>query len=304
MTTNPGVPYCIAVDWGTSRFRAYLVAADGSILERIATDDGMASVVGGDFAGRLHDLCGPWQAGHPGLPVLMAGMVGSRNGWREVPYVPCPGGPDALAGGILRIENAAGVEVMIVPGMTAIEDGVMDVLRGEETQIVGAGVDDGVVVLPGTHSKWAVVQGGRIVAFRTFMTGEVYGLLLNQSVLRLLADPAAGDQEDDRAFLEGIQASRRPGGLLHNAFMARTGVLSGALRPSEVPAFLSGLLIGSEVAAARAFGPTDMPLLIIAEGPIADGYARAVKAAGLESRVVAPEPCFVAGMLTLARARL
>ena len=293
-------PVCVAVDWGTSRFRAHLVGGDGRLLAGVASDDGMSRVERGGFEAVLTRLCAAWLAEHPGIPVVMGGMVGSRNGWREVPYVPCPAGPAEIAAGMVSFEIGGGTRVHIVPGLV-VDDGAADVMRGEETQILGTGVDDAVVVLPGTHSKWATVRNGRIEHFRTFMTGEIFGLLTRHSVLRLLAEPPFAGEAGRAAFRAGLAAATAGGGLLHRAFFARAGVLTGKLAPGDVEPHVSGLLIGSEVGEAMTLAPGDLPLVLVADGIVATNYRAAIAAAGREVEIVDPERAFVDGLIRLAR---
>ncbi len=293
-------PVCVAVDWGTSRFRAHLVAESARLLDSVASDDGMSRAEPGGFEAVLTRMCGPWLAAHRGIPVLMAGMVGSRNGWREVPYVPCPAGLAEIADSILSFEIAGGTRVAIVPGLV-VDDATADVMRGEETQILGVGVDDAVVVLPGTHSKWALLRNGRIESFRTFMTGEVFGLFTHRSVLRLLAEPSIEGEAERAAFRAGLAAATAGGGLLHRAFFARAGVLTGKLAPCDVEPHVSGLLIGSEVGEAMKLAPDDLPLVLVADGIVATNYREAIAAAGREVELVDPERAFVDGLIRLAR---
>ena len=295
-------PVGVAVDWGTTRFRAHLVAADGRFLASVASEDGMSRVEPGGFEAVLTRKCGPWLAQHPGIAVSMAGMVGSRNGWREVPYVPCPAGLAAIAAGIASFEIAGGTRVHIVPGLV-VDDGRADVMRGEETQILGTGFDTAVVVLPGTHSKWATVRAGRIESFRTHMTGEVFGLLTRQSILALLRRPPEDDEAARAAFGRGLAAATTGGGLLAAAFQARAGVLTGRLSPHDVDPYLSGLLIGSEVAEAIGSAPADLPLVLVADGVVAADYRRAIGGAGRQVTLVDPERSFVDGLLRLTRHR-
>ena len=295
-------PVCLAVDWGTSRFRAHLVGKDGSLLAGVASDDGMGHVQKTGFEAVLTRLCAPWFRDHPGLPVLMAGMVGSRNGWREVPYVACPADLSALSAGMTTFEIAGGTSVSIVPGLV-IDAAVSDVMRGEETQILGIGIDDAVVVLPGTHSKWATLRNGRIETFRTFMTGEVFGLLARQSVLRLLREPPNDEAAERAAFHDGLAAATAGGGILARSFHARAGVLTGRLSPRDVEPYLSGLLIGSEIAEAVAAAPPDLPIVLVAEGIVAANYREAITAAGRPVSVVDPERSFVDGLIRIARHR-
>lgn len=295
-------PLCVAVDWGTSRLRAHLVAEDGGLLDGVASEEGMSRVEAGGFETVLTRHCAAWLRAHPGLPIFMAGMVGSRNGWREAPYVACPGGLEEFAAGMISFEIAGGIPIHIVPGLVR-DDTVADVMRGEETQILGVGVEDAVVVLPGTHSKWAILRAGRIETFRTYMTGEVFGLFTRHSVLRLLAEPPDDASAERAAFRHGLVAAGADGGLLANAFHARAGVLTGRLAPRAVEPYLSGLLIGSEIAEAARSAPADLPIVLVADGVIAANYREAVEATGRGVAVVDPERAFVDGLIRIARRR-
>lgn len=298
--TGAGHPICVAVDWGTTRFRAHLVAEDGRLIDSVASDDGMSSVTDGDFEAVLSRMCAAWLGRFAGISVLMAGMVGSRNGWREVPYVCCPAGLSEIADGLESFDIAGGSRVHIVPGLIT-SDAAADVMRGEETQILGVGVNDAVVILPGTHSKWAIVRAGCVETFRTFMTGEFYSLLTHHSVLRLLAEPAADDLAARAASRRGVEAAAGDGGLLNLAFHARTGVLAGHLKPGDVEPYLSGLLIGEEIAKAKRLVPPDLPLVLVASGMIASHYRDAIEAMGGTVKTVDPGRTFVDGLLRIAR---
>ena len=288
-------PRLIAIDWGTSRFRAYLVGPSGAILEEVASDDGMAKVRAGDFAAVLLARCGPWLERHRRVPVLMSGMVGSRNGWKEVPYVACPASLDDIRKSIETIELERGRSGGIVPGLTYHEDGIADVIRGEETKILGTGGEDGLIVMPGTHCKWAWVERGEIARFQSYMTGEFYGLLRQSSVLRLLAK----EPENSAGFKRGLSAARRAGGLLHQAFAARTAVLDAQMTGEEVGPFLSGLLIAHEIAGAARDLTEGSKLKLVAQGVLGQNYEEALRSTGYEPQLVSPRDCFVRGMLRL-----
>jgi len=293
-------PCLIAVDWGTSRFRAYLVNATAQILEEVASAEGIGLLSNGGFSQILHKRCGEWLDSYPKLPVLMAGMIGSRNGWKEVPYVPCPASILKIRAGIQRIEILPGHVGGIVPGLIYHEAGVADVMRGEETLIIGTHVENGLVVLPGTHSKWAEVRGGEIRRFKTYMTGEFYSLLRQHSVVRLLAR----EPEDRSGLRAGIAASKRQGGLLHQAFQARTAVLDGQMSGEQVGPFLSGLLIAHEVGSAAVARGASQRVTLVAEGDLAMNYNEVIADFGLEADVSLPRHCFVKGMLRLVPDRL
>jgi 2-dehydro-3-deoxygalactonokinase len=290
----------IALDWGTTRARAYLISETGDVLERRSADQGIQSVPAGGFPAAFDAIAGDLQRQAPEAAVVLAGMVGSRNGWVEAAYVPCPASPDAIAAAGLKVALADGTPALILPGLSC-DEGAFDVMRGEETLIVGLGLEDGIVCLPGTHSKWALVEGGRITRFASFMTGEIWGLLRQSSILSRLAE----EQSEEGARLglaAGFAASRRPGGLLNTAFAARSEVLAGRLPGSAVGPYLSALLVGHEIAGALAlFGGHDT-VHLVADGAMAESYGAGLAAAGLKAVVTTPEAAFVAGIRRLAGA--
>ena len=242
----------VAIDWGTTSARAYRVDADGDVIERRSVALGVRHVRDGRFELALGKLLGEW-VDDP-APRIGCGMIGSRQGWVEAPYVDCPASLTALADRIVSAPHAA---LTIVPGVaTRDAAAIPDVMRGEETQLLGAiGPDEpGVLaVLPGTHSKWARVEHGRVVDFTTFMTGELYGVLLDHSMLGRLAGHEPGRFSRD-AFSRGVTRGLAEGELTHDLFGARTLALTGALESDHVADWRSGLLIGREIRAARAWG--------------------------------------------------
>ena len=195
----------------------------------------------GVFAAQFSDWMRP-----AGSVCLISGMAGSRQGWIEAPYVACPAGPDELRRRLHWIEPG---RIALVPGLSDEQGEVPDVMRGEEVQIFGAmrlaGLGEGLFVLPGTHSKWASVEGGRVTGFRTFMTGEFYGLLSQHSILARTLEADA--PLDEAVFLRGVALAGNGQGLLHNAFGVRALALFGRLSPPESSSYLSGLLIGEEL---------------------------------------------------------
>jgi 2-dehydro-3-deoxygalactonokinase len=290
-----GEPAVIAIDWGTTRFRAYLVGKAGTLLATVSSAEGISSAAASDFSQILAARCGEWLAQFPQVPVLMAGMIGSRNGWKEVPYVVCPATAAEIIAGIQKVSISPGRAAGIVPGLIWHDEGVADVIRGEETKIVGTGLESGVAILPGTHCKWARIAKGRVTEFRTYMTGEFYGLLRDHSVLRLLAK----EPETSSGFTRGLAATARAGGLLHQAFEARTSVLDAKMSGSEVGPFLSGLLIGHEVMSALDPAGRPQKVTVVAEGVVAQNYAEALKRETVEAVIVSPQACFAAGTLRL-----
>jgi 2-dehydro-3-deoxygalactonokinase len=291
-----GSPRLIAVDWGTSRLRAYLLDAAGDVVDKAGADEGIMAVPAGGFPDTLRRHVGHWLASHPDLPVVLAGMVGSRNGWVEVPYLSCPVTAEDIAGALAPVDLGDGLSALIVPGLTTQDAaGVPDVMRGEETKIVGSGVSDGIVVTPGTHAKWSRVRAGRVEGFATFMTGDIYGALTEHTILGKLAE----QPEDEAGFALGLAACGRPGGLTHQAFAARTMVLLGKMPGRQVGPFLSGLLIGTEVGHALAMADPDSPVSVVAEGPVGRGYEQALARLGRPCRILPPGGTFLRGLLRL-----
>lgn len=272
----------IAIDWGSSRLRAYRLDTDGAILEQRRTDLGVLSC-DGRFAEVLASQVDGWDDAR----IMMCGMVGGRGGWKEVPYVECPAGAREIANAIVPLENGAtafaGRDLRIVPGM--IDRGsapTADVMRGEETQIIGLldRLGDGVhsLCLPGTHSKWVQVRDHAIASVRTAMTGEAYALFRNHSVLARLM-PTNDPPFDTAAFDEGLRRSGDAGGLLHHLFGVRTAGLLGRLSDTQSPSYLSGLLIGHEI---RAQAPRPPCVHLIGNDRLLTVYAHALEAFGIE----------------------
>jgi 2-dehydro-3-deoxygalactonokinase len=289
----------IALDWGTTRARAFLIGEDGVVLAKRIADRGIQSVPAGGFPAAFAEIAGEFRAARPDAAVLLAGMVGSRNGWVEAPYVACPASPEQIAAAGLAVTLDDGTRAMILPGLSC-DEGAFDVMRGEETLIVGLGLTDGIACLPGTHSKWAEVKGGRITRFASFMTGEVYGLLREHSILSRLASEPAGDDTAE-GMRRGLVAAQRPGGLLNAAFHARSDVLGGRMQGGAVGPYLSALLVAQEIAGARALFGGLGNLHLVADGVLAGSYGQALAAAGLGYSLTTPEDAFVAGVTRLAR---
>lgn len=273
----------IAIDWGLTSFRAWRLGADGGIAAALAAPRGIRGIAAGGFAAVLDELLSPWP-GAAAEPALLCGMVGSRQGWAEAPYAPCPARAGDIAAALMPVPGRDGS--FIVPGLSCRNDGVADVMRGEETQILGVMADLGpgahTLCLPGTHSKWATVEDGAVVSFRTAMTGELYGLMRTASTLAPVMPEGAG--EDDAAFAAGVARSGEAGGLPHHLFGLRAAALLGDRAADELPGFLSGLLIGHEVRAlASGTGPVLGTVHIVGAPALAGRYRRALALLGRES---------------------
>ena len=265
----------IGIDWGTTSFRAYRLRGR-AVLDRVALPLGILGVAAGGFPRALEDAVAPWLADGE-RRVLMSGMVGSRQGWVEAPYLPCPAATTDLARALLPVPFGP-AEVLLVPGLSAADPaGVPEVMRGEEVQILGAlgtAPGDAVVCLPGSHSKWARVAGGRVEEFSTHLTGEAFAALRGHTILGRLMQADAPPDPD--AFRQGLLRSADPGGLLHHLFGVRTLGLFDRLPESAAASFLSGLLIGHEV---RAAAPAS-PVLLIGADALCALYGQAITLCG------------------------
>ncbi|HEX7339819.1 MAG TPA: 2-dehydro-3-deoxygalactonokinase [Rhodanobacteraceae bacterium] len=296
----------IVLDWGTSRLRGWLLDDGGRVLCARTRDWGIRHLPDGGYAAAFADLALHW----PRVPVLAAGMVGSRQGWREAPYVEAPATLQALCASLVDVASNDGRCMSIVPGVR--DDAGPDVMRGEETQVFGvlethpSLAADALVILPGTHSKWVAVKDACIARFATFMTGELYGIVSRHSILAM--PDAAPEQAADAhaaAFARGLATARDSGaqGALARLFSARVLMLEGRLAPACVADYLSGLLIGEEWRAALAADwlTVARPLVLVGEPALCARYRQAAAVFG------APEPLIVAdaavhGLWRIARA--
>jgi 2-dehydro-3-deoxygalactonokinase len=288
----------IALDWGTTSLRGWLIAVDGAILDRRVGGPGILGVGDADFATAYRRFVDDW----PALPTLASGMVGSKQGWVEAPYVGCPGGFADVVAGLRATPDDA---VRIVPGIAWHMPGLApDVMRGEETQIFGAlDADDasGLFILPGTHSKWARVASGRIASFATYMTGEIFAVLRQHSILGRLMAPGAMPDLNAAAFEAGAEVGlHHADDLLHRLFEVRTLGLFERLSAVDAPSYLSGLLIGAEIAAALHRESAESPTLIGAR-PLCAAYQRVLAAQGIAARI-ADEDVTPRGLWRIARA--
>jgi 2-dehydro-3-deoxygalactonokinase len=290
----------IALDWGTTQLRARLLGAGGAVLAERSTPSGIMHVPEGRFEQALRDTCGDWIDAH-GCALLASGMIGSRQGWQEAPYLDLPASLEDAAARLTRVDFGASQSLFIVPGLLGIgDDGQSDVMRGEETQLWGCALPDGACgVLPGTHSKWAWIgPHGRITAFQTWMTGELFALLRQHSILGRLMTP--GDFAP-AAFDDGVRLGlERPAQMMHTIFAARTAGLTARRPPDALADFLSGILIGAEIGGAHSARPVEA-VTLVGEAALCNRYARALAAAGVAA-ARAPADTTARGQWRVARA--
>lgn len=284
--------WLIGLDWGTSSLRAMLFDGAGKVHETRQQPWGIRHLPDGGFDAALSAICSGW----PACPALAAGMVGSRQGWREAPYVDTPADIGTVAAHLVTVKSDAGRDIHIVPGVRDAR--APDVMRGEETQVIGAldlhpDLTPGArLVLPGTHSKWIDLRDGRIAGFATMMTGELYAVLLKHSILGAHLTGAASAEQADASFDDGVRAARASGsaGALTRIFSTRALMLEGRLPAAAVPDYLSGLLIGEEWRAALAAGwiDADGSTVLIGDEALCLRYRRAAALFDL------PDPLWIA----------
>ena len=287
----------IALDWGTTSFRAYLADSDGRALDSVAAAEGILAVADGRFEEALERHIGAWDTS---LPVMAAGMITSRQGWIELPYLPCPASAADLARALHVHATASGRRIAFATGLSyRAPDGMPEVMRSEEVQVFGA-LGQGVsqFVTPGTHSKWIVTEGDRLMRYATYVTGEVYAALKDHTILGRLMTPGP---EDEAAFTRGVTAAfDDPAGFLHRIFAARSLGLFGELAPESIASFLSGQVIGSEVAHAIRDNPRDAEYMVLASPGIGQRYVKAIELAGLKVRYGDPH-AIVKGLAIIGR---
>ena len=285
----------IAVDWGTSNLRAWAMGADG-IVGHASSPEGMGKLARAEFEPALLRLIAPW-LGAAQMPVIACGMVGSRQGWHEAPYRATPCTPVMPGTLVAVLTQDTRLQMMIAPGLKQMTPA--DVMRGEETQIAGALAllpgFDGVICLPGTHSKWAHVSAGEVVSFQTFLTGEMFALLSEQSVLR---HGMIDGGWDDAAFDQGVaDALSYPEKIAARLFTLRAEGLIAGLSSAAARARLSGLLIGIELAAAKPYW-LGRPVILVGTPALSSNYARALASQGLIADQLEATACTLSGLAT------
>ena len=295
----------VGVDWGTTRLRVYRIDADGQPLERRESTLGIAGICDGDFSVALESLVADWCAERPGVPILMCGMVGSRQGWRETPYAPCPVSPGDCA--MMRVQMGHTAAWIVGGASTVDERGRYDVMRGEETQVFGTveNTDPMLIVTPGTHSKWVLARNGRIESFRTYLTGELYSVLKRHSTLGWPSGATGEDSIAETTFLEGIQEARAEPDLLHSLFGVRTRALFESWDPATQSSYLSGVLIGHEVVNGLRGNSALAPIVLIASSTLCKWYEMAFNAFDVPAfRIINSDLAVCRGLWKLSRLNL
>ena len=284
----------IAVDWGTTNRRAYRIDPDGTRRDEFEDHKGVLGIESGAFPNAVREI----RERLGDLPLLLAGMVGSNRGWQEAPYVACPAGIEDLAGALVWV----GEREAIVPGVSYVAEHRADVMRGEEVQLLGAvaaGLVDpmGLVCHPGTHNKWATLHDSKISEFRTVMTGELFSLLKDHSIL---SDLLQGEVETNDAFSEGARVAAGDIALPAELFSVRARVLLGKANAADAASYTSGLLVGADVNIGLSL-PTSFKITIIGRPELTRLYAKAIAGVGREALELDGERCFLAGIHEIAK---
>ncbi len=289
----------LGIDWGTSNRRAYVLDAQGKFVRQHNDEAGILHV-DGDFEGSLKRLLQTLELDR--ADIIMSGMVGSRNGWQQVPYLSVDQPLSDLSLALMEVDTAIpGVHCRIVPGYQFIDaHGLPDVMRGEETQVLGAlelGASSGWFLLPGTHSKWVRVEDGKIMELVTYMTGELFSLMSQHGTL---AKVMVEQQSVPQAFAAGVAAARH-GGFTHMAFCCRALVVTDRMPAEQSASYLSGLLIGAELheIVQKAQGSIPAPVQVIGSPALSSRYLSALELLGIQARVWQPDAVYVAALRAL-----
>ncbi|TJW10502.1 MAG: 2-dehydro-3-deoxygalactonokinase [Mesorhizobium sp.] len=298
-------PSVAAVDWGTTRMRVWLLDETGGVVAERRGDDGLITAQAVGFStileGHLAAMGAP-----EALPVIICGMAGSRQGWLEAPYVTVPAPIGAIFAGAARIQGQRR-DIRIVPGLAQRQADAPDVMRGEETQLAGAGLPAKgrhLVCMPGTHSKWVLVEDGAVAGFGTWPTGELFSVLAMHSILRhSLGEQPKPVTSHNPFFQDWCRRALAEGGdVTSKLFSIRAAGLLQDLKPDDAAACLSGLLIGGEIASAsRRYGVSAAPVVLVASGALGALYGQALALAGLAVRTVDADEAVRAGLVEAAR---
>lgn len=299
ISSPTSTPTRLGIDWGTSNRRAYVLDARGELVQQHSDDAGILHVER-DFEGSLRKLL--QTLGLQSADVVMSGMIGSRNGWREAPYLSVDQPLTALHDNLMEMDtHIPGVRCRVTPGYKYIDvNGIPDVMRGEETQVLGTlslSAADGWFLLPGTHSKWVRVENGGMTEFLTFMTGELFSLMSQHGTLSKVMTE---QQSIPDAFAAGVRAARH-GSFTHTAFCCRALVVTDMMPADHTASYLSGLLIGTEIhdILQRTHGPIRSPVQVVGSPGLSARYLSALELLGIHARAWQPDGVYLAALRAL-----
>lgn len=292
----------IAIDWGSTNLRAWLYQ-QGQCIDSLTSESGVTRLQGRTPQQCFSELISPWFGRYGVLPVIMAGMVGSNAGWQSVPYLPCPVALTDIPHHLTQVASPLPGEVRIIPGLSIARADNSNVMRGEETQLIGAQLlhPSSLCLMPGTHCKWVRMDGGVVTDFRTVITGELHYLLLK---FGLVGVGIGGQATDEDAFLQGVETGFNDAGIVSRLFEVRAAHLLGQRDKSTVSEWLSGLLIGNEVAQMRHQYPLAPggALTLIGGGGLTRRYALALARADISNHILNGDLAFQTGIRSIAHA--
>ena len=280
----------IGCDWGTTNLRLYRLGNDGLILEKRDLSAGIMAIKNAQFESAFCTAMGDWLISYPNAHIILSGMIGSRQGWRETPYLPCPTNIEKITQGLVPVTLSNGRRIWLTPGLSYVnKQGSPDVMRGEEVQILGAltalGSEKMLVCLPGSHSKWAKVIAGEVLEFNTYITGELFEAIKANTIIGKMINPGSWD---DNAFIEGVDHANSSNNLLNQLFNVRAKGLFNQLTPFTAGAFLSGLLIGHELKEALIDGNLH-EICLIGQGRLVTLYEKAITHEGFKARTLSSD---------------
>jgi len=304
-TASPTEAAYVAVDWGTSSFRLWLVGRDGAVLAERRSGEGMTTAARTGFTEVLQSHLAAISA-PDGLPVLICGMAGAKQGWVEAGYLDTPAALSAIPAAAVRVPGVE-ADMRILPGLAQRDTTAPDVIRGEETQLLGAAANLGsgnhFVCMPGTHSKWVRLSGGKVEGFSTFMTGELFDAVAKNTILSHAIADAGAIAPDNTAFRAAVtRMVANPALATSQLFSVRAGSLIAGLSPEDAKARLSGTLIGLEIAGALSLAAKDTPVMLVASGSLGTLYGQALAAAGLSPTVIDADTAVRTGLAVGAKA--
>jgi 2-dehydro-3-deoxygalactonokinase len=304
-TASPTDAAYVAVDWGTSSFRLWLIGRDETILAERRSGEGMTTAARTGFAAVLQSHLAAISAPED-LPVLICGMAGAKQGWVEAGYLDTPAALSAIPAAAVRVPGVA-ADIRILPGLAQRDAAAPDVMRGEETQLLGAAAElgngDHLVCMPGTHSKWVRLSAGKVEGFSTFMTGELFDAIAKNTILSHAVADAGAIAPDNAAFRAAVtRMVANPALATSQMFSVRAGSLIAGLSPDDAKARLSGTLIGLEIAGALSLAAKDTPVTLVASGSLGMLYEQALAAAGLTPTVIDADTAVRHGLAAGAKA--
>ncbi len=304
-TASPTDAAYVAVDWGTSSFRLWLIGRDETVLAERRSGEGMTTAARTGFAAVLQSHLAAISAPED-LPVLICGMAGAKQGWVEAGYLDTPAALSAIPAAAVRVPGVA-ADIRILPGLAQRDATAPDVMRGEETQLLGAAAElgngDHLVCMPGTHSKWVRLSAGKVEGFSTFMTGELFDAIAKNTILSHAVADAGAIAPDNAAFRAAVtRMVANPALATSQMFSVRAGSLIAGLSSDDAKARLSGTLIGLEIAGALSLAAKDTPVTLVASGSLGMLYEQALAAAGLAPTVIDADTAVRHGLAAGAKA--